>query len=419
LWYIQSVGSGAYKIINVGNSLAVTNQGSSTTDGSVITQENFVSGNTAQYWVLNTIAAEAYRDDDVVNFFHRTNGTVAFDEGKSVPLTYGANNGKVFWVTEDAYAASQLQPNGQLYCQFFSYHNSALLQPASHSWDQSLTPNITTTNSPISNLEIIESPGDHNSTYRWPGVGVEVNNHVLLYTYESANGATPTNQVLYDLTENTSGTGWGKAIRKTPSGMSGQMDIGYSTGMIKKTSNDTVYVYGNKSVYFNSNNIFLARYPASNPLAWTFWTGSGWASAPTSASTAALTVGTGNTTQANVMISYVNGKYVMMQMDLGYFCDPTSHNIYISTATSPMGPFTAPQLVFTVNDVYQGHLAKYYTPAIHPEFNTSRNELLVTYCLNYNGSGGTCSTTTCVNNNQDPNFYQVKAVRIPYSLIGL
>jgi hypothetical protein len=162
-----------YKIINVGNGLAVTNEGASTSNGTAITQEPFVSGNTSQQWVLNSIAAESYRDDDVVNFFHRVNGTVAFDEGKSIALTYGANSGKVLWITEDAYAADQLQSNGQLYCQFFKYHNSALLQPASHSWDQSLTPNITTTNSPISNLEIIESPGDHNSTYRWPGIGIE------------------------------------------------------------------------------------------------------------------------------------------------------------------------------------------------------------------------------------------------------
>jgi len=109
----------------------------------------------------------------------------------------------------------------------------------------------------------------------------------------------------------------------------------------------------------------------------------------------------------------------MMQMDLGYFCDPSPHGIYISTSTSPFGPFSAPKLVYTIQDWYNGHLAKYYTAALHGEFVNGNNELLVTYCLNYNGSGGSCSTTTCFGGNQDPNYYQIKGVRIPYSLIGL
>ncbi|WP_431198476.1 RICIN domain-containing protein [Mucilaginibacter sp. P19] len=68
-WYIQAVSTGVYKIINVGNGLAVTNHGSSATNGTPITQEVFVAGNTAQTWLLNGLIAEAYRDDDVVNFF--------------------------------------------------------------------------------------------------------------------------------------------------------------------------------------------------------------------------------------------------------------------------------------------------------------------------------------------------------------
>ncbi len=421
-WYFQSVGSGSYKIINVGNGLAITNPGASNANGTQLTQAVFVSGNTAQYWTLNSLPVEAYRDDAVVNFFHRpnvANTTVAFDEGKSIPLTYGNNNGKVLWITEDAYDANQLQSNGQLYCQFFKYHNSGLLQPASHSWDPTQTPNITTNHSENNPLEIIGCPGDHYSTYRWPGVGVEIGNKVYIYTYESANGSTPANQALFSITQNTSGLNWSGVTRLTPNGMTGNMDISWSTGMIKKTAGDTVYVYGNKAVFFNANNVFLARYAASNPSVWTYWNGSSWTSSPSSASAAALGIGGGNTSQANVMVSYVNGKYVMMQMDLGYFCDPSNHNIYISTATSPKGPFTTPKLVFTIQDTYQGHVAKYYTPAIHPEFNNSHNELLVTYCLNYNGDGGSCPTNTCISNNQDPNFYQVKGVRIPYSLVGL
>lgn len=415
LWHIQALNN-AYIIINAGNTLAVVNKNGSSENFTAITQEKFVNTNTAAYWTITKIPDESYRDDDVVNFFHRPkieNTTVAFDQGNSIPLTFGNNNGKSLWITEDCYTWDELKDNGLLNCWFFKYHNSALLQPAGSNWDPAQTPNITTHNSTAGNLEIIASPGDHSATYSWPGVGVELNNHVYLFCWESANGSIPENQVLYDLTENDNGLDWGTAIRTTPKGMSGQTTIVYSNGMVK--SNDGyVYAYGSKGVGLGSY-IYLARFPKNNTQQWQFWNGTTWNTIPDPQRSAAIKVGPAASTQANTAISYVNGKYVMMTMDLGYFCDPAVHNIYISTATSPQGPFTQPKLVFTINDIFLGHLARYYTPAIHPQFNNEHNELLVTYCLNYSA----CAQSACVNNSQDPNFYQVKGVRIPYSLIGL
>ena len=426
IWYLHQVSGQTYYYIANSNGLAVTDHANSTANGAAVTEET-LANTTDQYWNLSSITNEAYRDDAVVTFFHRgavANTTVAFDQGNSIPLTYSGNSGKVLWITEDAYASSQLQSNGYLYCQVFSYHNSGLLQPTTTNWTSSSTPNITTTSNAstgISELEIIKSPGAHDATYTWPGMGVEIGSSVYLYAYESANGSTPANQVLYNIAETSGSTAWGSSTRLTPAGMSGQTKIGYSVGMIKKSTNDTTYVYGAESTYFNANSIFLARFPNSNPTAWSYWLGHSWGSAPdtSSALSGQLTIGSGTTTQANTAVGYVNGKYVMMQMDMGYFCDPSSHSIYISTATSPFGPFTAPTMVYTINDMYNGHLAKYYTPSVHAEFVNGKSELLVTYCLNYNASGGSCSTQTCFNNNQDPNYYQVKGVRIPYSLIGL
>lgn len=426
VWYLSQVSGQTYYTIKNANGLVLTDHANSTSDGAPVTEETLAS-TTNQYWNLSSITNEAYRDDAVVQFFHRgavTNTTVAWDQGNSIPLTNGANNGKVLWITEDCYASSQLQSNGYLYCQVFSYHNSGILQPSTTNWTSSSAPNITTTSNAgtgINELEIIKSPGAHNSTYSWPGTGVEIGSNVYLYNYESANGSTPANQVIDQIAESTSSTSWGSVTRLTPGGMSGQTKIGYSVGMVKKSSNDTVYVYGAESTYFNSNAIFLARFPTSNPSSWSYWRGHSWASTPdtTSALSGELTIGSGTSTQANVAVSYVNGKYVMMQMDLGYFCDPSSHGIYISTSTSPFGPFSTPKLVYIIQDWYNGHLAKYYTPAIHAEFVNGHNELLLTYSLNYNASGGSCSTTTCFGGNQDPNYYQIKGVRVPYSLVGL
>ena len=426
VWNIQTVAGQSYYVIKNANGLVLTDHGGSTANGAPVTEETAAS-NTTQYWNLTSITAEAYRDDAVVQFFHRgavTNTTVAFDQGNSIPLTNGTNNGKVLWITQDAYASSQLKANGQLACQFFSYHNSGLLQPSITNWASSSTPNITTTSNAstgVSELEIVKSPGDHSSTYTWPGAGVEIGSNVYLNAFESANGSTPANQVLDEIAESTSSTAWGAVTRLTPNGMSGQTKMVFSNGMVKKSTNDTVYVWGAQSVFFNTVVVTLARFPVSNPSSWSYWRGHSWATTPdtTSALTGAITVGSGTGTQQNTYVSYVNGKYVMMIMDIGFFCDPNPHGIYISTATSPMGPFTTPKLVYTINDMYNGHLAKYYTPLIHGEFVNGKNELMVTYALNYNGSGGSCSTQTCFNTNQDPNYYQIKGVRIPYSLIGL
>lgn len=426
IWYFHQVTGQSYYYIQNANGLVLTDHGNSTANGAPITEET-LANTTNQYWNLTSISNEAYRDDAVVTFFHRgavANTTVAWDQGNSIPLTNGANNGKILWITEDAYASSQLQSNGYLYCQFFSYHNSGILQPSITNWTSSSSPNITTTSNAgtgVSEIEIIKSPGAHNSTYSWPGVGVEVGSNVYVFTYESANGSTPANQVINKIAESTSSTAWGAVTRLTPPGMSGQTKITYSVGMIKKPTNDTVYMYGAESTFFNANSIFVARCPTTNINAVTYWRGHSWASTPdtTSSLQGQLTIGNGTTAQANCAVAYVNGKYVMMQMDLGYFCDPSSHGIYISTSTSPLGPFSTPKLVYTIQDWYNGHLAKYYTPAIHGEFVNGNNELLVTYCLNYNGQGGSCSTATCFGGNQDPNFYQIKGVRIPYSLIGL
>lgn len=428
IWFLQQVPGQDYYVIKNANGLVLTDH-SLTPDiitpsllpGAPITEES-LTNSTGQNWTLTSIQSEAYRDDNVVTFFHRgnvPNTTVAFDQGNSIPLTSGPNKGKVLWIAEDSFASNELQPNGQLYCWFFEYHNSALLQPSINNWDSASTPNITTTSNAstgVNELEIIKSPGIHDQTFSWPGVGVEIGNNVVLYTYESANDSLPPNQVL-NIIQEKSGTTWGNVTRITPSGLSGQTTIDYAVGMIKNPTNDTVYCYGAEGTSFNANSIFLARYPANNPSLWSFWTGHNWASKPdlTSSLSGQLTIGSGTSVQSNCNISYVNGKYVMMQMDLGFVCNPSPHCIYISTATSPFGPFTAPKKVYTIQDTYHGNLARFYTACIHGEFVNGKNELLVTYCLNYSS----CSTQTCFNNNLDPNFYQVKGVRIPYSTIGL
>ena len=408
-WTVTAVGSN-YKITNKANGLAITNHGNSTSNGTPITQETYTGAND-QLWTLNALAADSYRDDAVVGFFQRTSGSEAFDGGASVPLTWSSNNGKVFWVTNDVFY-NQLNANEELNCgQIFNYHNSGLVQPASHSWTPSSTVNVTSSDG----VQIFHDPtsGD----LLWPGAGIEIGQYVYVQNIEVPNGSlSADNQFLCKITESTTTT-IPAVTNLTVPGMSGQTAITYSIGMVNP-GGGYVYAYGQGG--FLGASIFVARFPTSNPSSWTFWNGSTWASTPSTASAAVIASGPCN----NNTIAYVNGKYVLITMDFGFSCDETSRNMYASTATSPTGPFTTAQTVYSLADYKQGHEPVFYNPTIHAEFNDGHSELLVDYCVNFysknDGTGATC-LAPCSNpdGSEDPNDYRPKGVRIPFSHIGL
>jgi hypothetical protein len=404
LWKIEETAiPGTCKIINKGNGLALTNADASSSNPKVVQETTANADN--QKWVLNSIAADSYRDDEVVRFFNRnlpSQGSVAFDQGTSIPLA----NGKVLWITQDAWDGTSLLSNHMFNCSaFFNYGNSVLIQPSTTNWDNTATTNMTTkTSSENRPKQIFNKQGS--DTFAWPGLGVEIDNKVYIQCGEGS-GLEAKNQSLYVLTQ-ISGDEWA-ALRTTPAGMSGQVNINYSTGMVK-AADGYVYSFGSQATGFGySNNIHVARFPANNPQSWTFWDGANWNSTPVTGTAARIAEGLGNNT-----ISYVNGKYIFLTMDQGFNCD-AARNVYISTATSPTGPYTTRKLVYTINEYINGQYARYYTPAIHPEFNNGHDELLITYCLNYSACGG----NACQDGFMDPYFYRVKGVRVPYSLFGL
>jgi len=408
-WSITAAGNGNYKIVNKANGLALTDHGASTSNGAAVTQETY-TGAASQQWALNAIAADSYRDDAVVGFFQRTTGSDAFDGGASVPLTYGANNGKVFWQTNDTFYSQVV--NGEFSCGLiFPYHNSGLIQPANHSWDPAQTNNLISPDGP----QIFHDTNPANLL--WPGAGIEIGGHIYVHNIEVIAGTLNTiNQYLYDITEST-GTTIPEVNQIVVPGMSGQTAIVYSIGMVKP-GDGYVYAYGTGG--FVGANVYVARFPETNPSGWAFWDGTNWAATPTTAQSAVVASGPIN----NNTVGYVNGKYVMIAMDFGFSCDQTGRNMYAAVSNSPTGPFSANKLVYTLPDYKQGHAPVYYNPTIHAEFDNGHKELLVDYCVNFysknDGTGANC-LTPCSNpdGSEDPNDYRPKGVRIPFSLIGL
>jgi len=403
LWKIVPVDtSGYYHIVNKKSGLAVTYLNSSVSD--TLVQQPLGKGDN-QKWVFGSIPADSYRDDEITRYFQRDNkalGSVAWDQGNSIPLTWSSNDGKVLWVTQDAWDGSSFQSNMKFPCNyFFSYNNSIIIQQSKTDWTPD-DPNMTI-NSPMGRPKQICS-NQAGTDWSWPGPGVEITDKVYIQCGEG-NGLTATNQSLYVLTQST-GTLW-TSQRTAPAGMSGQARINYAVGMIKD-SDGYVYAYGAEGTSFGyASNIYVARFPQSNPQSWTFWNGSGWG---TDINTSAIIT----TSLANTSVVYCNGKYVLATMDCAFNCDVT-RNIYTSTATNLTGPFSSKVQIYKLNDYFYGKYTRAYTLICHPEFDNGRNELLITYAVNYSA----CGVSECQGGWIDPNYYRIRALRIPYSKMGM
>ncbi|RYE18667.1 MAG: hypothetical protein EOP51_21470, partial [Sphingobacteriales bacterium] len=113
LWRAEKT-DGSYKFINKANGLVLTDL-PATQIGTVAKAVQAAESNVnTQKWNLVAIPGEAYKDDVFNNFFERNEnsmGSVAFDQGNSIPLTWGPNAGKVLWITEDSYDGQPLLNN--------------------------------------------------------------------------------------------------------------------------------------------------------------------------------------------------------------------------------------------------------------------------------------------------------------------
>jgi len=405
-WRIKQVSGNKYQIINKKDLRLL---GDSRLN-KLLTLNNNVNDD-RQLWEITSIAADSYRDDDVVRFFQRTEGADAFDEGSSIPLYSNMNRGKVLWVTGDTFY-NQVDSKGEFSCNLiFPYHNSVLLQPADHSWDPDETKNLISKDGAQ-----IFNPSNPKNLF-WPGAGIEIGDKIYVHNIEVIAGTLNTvNQYLGVITESPDTNISPVKIVAVP-GMSGQTGIVYTIGMVRPAG-QYIYAYGLGGMM--AANIYVARFKPETPTKWTFWNGKTWATKPSTAAAAAVAKGPVN----NNGVGYVNGKYVLITMDFGFTCDGPGKNMYSSISDSPIGPFVHKKLIYSVPDYKQGHSPVFYNPTVHAEFDNGHNELLIAYCINFynkNDKDNNTCLTQCSNpdGSMDPNDYRIKGIRVPYSLIGL
>lgn len=407
LWRFNDLGEGLYEILHKQSELLLTSVVNITGYGMV--KLNPEGEGEYQQWQLNSIPLESFRDVQVQNFFRRNEpgmGSVAFDQGNSIPLTWGENNGKILWITEDAWDSGQmLGPDVLNGNSFFKYNNSILVQPSKDNWNPVDAVNLTNpeTKHPDRVYQMMDvQEGMH---WTWPGTGLEIDDKVYIYAGEG-QGLEVENNALYILHQN-GGTSW-NVERETP------VNVGGPDGMVRG-GDGYVYCYSNEAadwLGFNSD-VFVRRFQEADPLLdWEFWDGSGWTVDPSAKQ--AIT-----TSKATTNVAKLGDTYIMMSMDHGFLCTD-ERNIYLSYSSSPVGPWSSRVRVYEIEENINGGKARFYTPIIHPYFTNDRRELLLTYCLNFAACGQE-DFYIDENGNKALNayYYRLKAVRVPLSVIGL
>jgi hypothetical protein len=338
-------------------------------------------------------------DATLTNWFKRNAnslGSVAYDQAFSVPLS----SGKLYWLFGDTFY-DDLDAAGTVPCYTsttgpaFNYHNSVISQPSVTNFTQTSAPNELYLSSP-------QLYTDFTHLYFWPCTGVEIGTKIYTYLVENNDTTGYVGGKLGVLNEATNTVDYTTTVLPNVNGIS------FNIGMFKIST--TVYVYGYKTTgVYGNTNIYVAKFSTSAPGTWTFWSGSAWVSSAASAAVIA------STSSNAVSVSYIpsKSKFVLVYCAWNFGCG-TDDGIYGEASTSATGGFSAATKIYDIPDRIGGNIPFFYTPLIHPEFDDTSNFEL-TYCINY----ATACVLPCTGSRANPDQYRPRAIKVPYTLLGL
>ena len=354
-------------------------------------------------------AAEIYRDSIAESFFKRESGVTGADGGASVLL----NNGTVLWTFGDSYIDHYDAATNTIPC-LFQVRNAAVIQQKDD-WNWRNAPTL------LGNVGTIKSyfrNTTDNNFWFWPTDGFQVGDTV--YVYQDNMTIVP------------GGTGLGGFKYAGPpvmakinvntkevvayQNMQDVDTISFGSGFVKDEPSGHFLIYGSKLKSYPYGNvsivvpdIYLARVPINNPSRyWEFWTGSSW----TKDIRQIKKIGEATAFTGTVNIRKVKDKYLLLSTALSFGCDG-GKEIFASVSDNPTGPFSEGKSIYTIKDTVQGHYPFFYNAIPHPEYINSKNELLITYCIN---GYGNC-IPGCVNGRLIRDFYRIRCIRLSLELV--
>ncbi|MBG9378526.1 hypothetical protein I5907_19985 [Panacibacter sp. DH6] len=343
-------------------------------------------------------AQKVYKDSTVINFFRRTAGWIASDGGLTATLA----DGSTLWLMGDSHIDDYDAATGTIPC-LFQVRNAAVLQPANN-WDWRATTTLTGNSSGIKSY-LKNNASD--TFFMWPGAGIQLKDTVYVYCGSLKNAgsgafgfAAAGNDVMAKIHYPSM-----KVVGYEV--LPGFQEINFGIGFIL-SADGYVYAYGQK-LHYLTNNLYVARFKANKPTKeWQFWNGTKWQADVRLAKAIASQDGVSGTFH----ISKVKDKLLLVSSALSINCD-AGKDIYTSFSDHLTGPFTGRKTIYTIDDTLQGHYPFFYTTVAHPGFINDKEELLITYSIN---GYGTC-VETCINGRLNPDYYRLKAIRVPMQLI--
>jgi len=334
-------------------------------------------------------ALAGHPDEQFTAFFQRTNGWTAGDGAISIPLS----DGRVLWLFGDSHLDDIDPKTGTMPC-LFQTRNAGLLQqtndfrnaqtlvgkkPGSRSWFKNST---------------------NNDEWFWPVCGFQSGD--IVYVYLSALRKTPQGGMWGF--KSAGHDFWAKINfpefdRISYSELPSFNGITFGNGFVKE--GDTIYAFGGKQNGIAAD-VFVARFMATTPdQAWKFWNGKDWELNVTNVAPIAHGAST------SLHVCKVNGKYLLTSSAFSVACDQGKDS-FVSASSSATGPFGSRQRIYTIPDLYQGHMPFFYFPILHPEFINANGEILATYSIN----GYQPCISACINGRAIPDHYRPKAFRV-------
>jgi hypothetical protein len=340
------------------------------------------------------ITGLSYKDILFTDLFKQTNGVVAADVAHSIPL----ENNKSFWVFGDSYIDRYDPATETVPCLFQVRNAATIVDNTSLNVEAVLLGN----GSPPSYFKY----GIDNDYWFWPNAGYSKGNDIYVFQnliHRTGEGNFGFEEVdhLFVAKINTSNLSNIEYID-----LGSKDGISFNNAIV--SNGDYRYVYGIRNNGFG-RDLFVARFPeGSLQSSWEYHSASGWSSN----SVEAVKIHDEFTSSFHVV--KINEKYVLITTEFSVGCNQGSE-IYSYIADTPHGPFTNKKIIWTVNDTLEGNLPFFYQANAHPEFDNGNEELLVTFCIN---SYGAC-VQTCVGGRLNPDYYRPRAIRVPYSLMGI
>lgn len=182
----------------------------------------------------------------------------------------------------------------------------------------------------------------------------------------------------------------------------------YGYNIMVDTAIGFCYVYGLKNLKpTGENDVCLARFPMNNPYStWVFYAKNQWINYAQNA------IPVTQIPAENFTIRKIRNQFVLITQDAAFMCNQGTH-IYSEIASYPYGPFLNHTQIYTIQDKIGTVTSATKQPTIHPEF-TSNDELLVTYSID----GFDPCQSTCNNNEDEPDYHRIKAIRVPLKSIN-